>query len=181
MSKTWILLTTALLLGSAGALQAYPAAATAGSPTTQDEVAAALVASAIPVSDQRSNNGASDRFSGAEKTASASQYDADGLVALLMARSDINSLSDLANKDIAIDDKMSASSAGVRAAITAAGATAARLSEGHAETIDRLVDGKVEAVVLALVSPEAAEWFPEIEGFRIFRIPLSAHVEKALR
>jgi TRAP-type uncharacterized transport system substrate-binding protein len=177
MSKTWILLTTALLLGSAGALRAYPAAVTAGSPTTQDEVAAALVASAIPVS----NNGASDRFRGAEKAVSASQNDADGLVALLMARSDINSVSDLANKDIAIDDKISASSAGVRAAITTAGATAARLSEGHAETIDRLVDGKVEAVVLALVSPEAAEWFPEIEGFRIFRIPLPAHAEKALR
>jgi hypothetical protein len=171
MSKTWILLTTALLLGSAGTLRAYPAAVSAGSPTPQDEVAAALVASAIPVS----NNGASDR------TVSASQNDADGLVALLMARSDINSVSDLANKDIAIDDKISASSAGVRAAIRAAGATAARLSDGHAETIDRLVDGKVEAVVLALVSPEAAEWFPEIEGYRIFRIPLPAPVEKALR
>jgi hypothetical protein len=30
----------------------------------------------------------------------------------------------------------------------------------------------VPAAVLTLVSPEAAEGFPEIAGFKIFRIPL---------
>jgi hypothetical protein len=29
------------------------------------------------------------------------------------------------------------------------------------------------------VSPEAAEWFPEIAGFKIFRIPLSPRSQKA--
>jgi len=32
---------------------------------------------------------------------------------------------------------------------------------------------------LTLVSPEAAEWFPEIAGFKIFRIPLSSRSVKA--
>jgi hypothetical protein len=36
-----------------------------------------------------------------------------------------------------------------------------------------LIDGEVPAAVLTLVSPEAAEAFPDIAGFRIFRIPLS--------
>ena len=35
------------------------------------------------------------------------------------------------------------------------------------------------AAVLTLVSPEAAEWFPEIPGFRVFRIPLSPRSVKA--
>jgi MFS transporter, DHA1 family, multidrug resistance protein len=32
---------------------------------------------------------------------------------------------------------------------------------------------EVPAAILTLVSPEAAEWFPDIPGYRIFRIPLS--------
>ena len=37
----------------------------------------------------------------------------------------------------------------------------------------RLIAGEVPAAILTLVSPEAAEWFPDIAGYRIFRIPLS--------
>ncbi|MGH6741525.1 MAG: hypothetical protein ACREDY_21295, partial [Bradyrhizobium sp.] len=87
--------------------------------------------------------------------------DTDNLVALVMARAEIKSVSNLANKDIAIEDGQSASSASLRTAIAAAGATEAQLSESRAKAIDRLIDGEVPAAVLALVSPEAAEWFPE--------------------
>jgi hypothetical protein len=37
----------------------------------------------------------------------------------------------------------------------------------------------VPAAVLAVVSPEAAEWFPDIKGFKIFRIPLAPRSLKA--
>jgi hypothetical protein len=47
------------------------------------------------------------------------------------------------------------------------------LSEGQTTAINRVAGGKVPAAVLALVSVEAAEAFPEIAGFGIFRVPLS--------
>jgi hypothetical protein len=96
------------------------------------------------------------------------------LVALLMTRADIKSVPDLAGKDIAIDDRQSKSSDDVRSAIVAAGAAEVQLSEGQTTAIDRLISGEVPAAVLTLVSPEAAEAFPNVAGFRIFRIPLSS-------
>jgi hypothetical protein len=45
--------------------------------------------------------------------------------------------------------------------------------------IDRLVEGEVPAAVVALVSADAAQGFPEIAGFKIFRIPLSPTFLKA--
>jgi hypothetical protein len=50
-----------------------------------------------------------------------------------MARREIKSVSDLANKDIAIEDKQPASSGSVRRAIAAAGADEVQLSEGQAK------------------------------------------------
>jgi TRAP-type uncharacterized transport system substrate-binding protein len=105
--------------------------------------------------------------------ASASSNNTDLLVALLMARPEIKSVSDLTNKNVAIDDRQSASNGIVRSAIAAAGATEVQLNEGHTKAIDRLISGEVPAAVLTLVSPEAAEWFPEIAAFKVFRIPLS--------
>jgi ABC-type phosphate/phosphonate transport system substrate-binding protein len=97
----------------------------------------------------------------------------DNLVALLMARPDIRSISALTGKDIAIDDRQSASNGIVRTAMAAAGASEVLLSDSQTRAVDRLISGEVPAVVLTLVSPEAAEWFPDIAGFKIFRIPLS--------
>ncbi len=97
----------------------------------------------------------------------------DLLVAVLMARPDIKSVSDLTGKTIAIDDRYSASNGTVRTAIVAAGAPEVQLSEGQTTAINRLVNAEVPGAVLALVSAEAAEGFPEIAGFRIFHIPLS--------
>ena len=94
-------------------------------------------------------------------------------VALLMTRTEIKSVSDLAGKDVAIEGQQSASSSSIQAAIASAGAAEVRLAEGSMKAIDRLVGGEVQAAVLTLVSPEAAAWFPDVPGYRIFRIPLA--------
>ncbi|SDT14946.1 hypothetical protein [Bradyrhizobium canariense] len=117
--------------------------------------------------------------SDAEKTASQRPNKTDLLVAVLLARPEIKLVPDLTGKIIAIDDVYSASNANVRTAIAAAGATEVQLSEDQAKASDRLVSGEVPAAVLTLVSPEAAEGFPDIAGFKTFRIPLSPRSLKA--
>jgi ABC-type amino acid transport substrate-binding protein len=109
---------------------------------------------------------------GAEKSNPPVSTD-DGFVAVLMVRLNIASVSDLTGKSIAIDDTYSASSGTIRTAIVAAGATAVQLSEQSTFAIDRLTNGEVPAAVVALMSAEAAAGFPDIAGFRIFRVPLS--------
>jgi len=167
------------------------AAANSSTRTIREQVAAATAlaehataATAVQPLEQKANNtdvsGHAENAAPGEtqKTAAASP-NADDLVALVMTRPDIKSVSDLANKDVAIEDKQSASSGTVRIAIAAAGAAAVRLSLGQTGAIERLINGEVPAAVLTLVSPEAAEWFPEIKGFRIFSVPLSPRSVKA--
>jgi hypothetical protein len=107
------------------------------------------------------------------KAASGSADSLDNLVALVLARPEITSLSDLNNKNIAIEEKQSAASGSVSLALMAAGAAEVQFSEAKAGAIDQLISGEVPAAVLTLASREAAEWFPDIEGFRTFRVPLS--------
>lgn len=114
-----------------------------------------------------------------DSTAPTTASKPDNRVALLMTRAEITSISDLAGKDIAIEDQQSASSASIRVAIASAGAAEVKLNEGPVKAIDRLVGGEVQAAVLTLVSAEAAAWFPEVPGYRIFRIPLSSGSSKA--
>jgi hypothetical protein len=109
------------------------------------------------------------------KTASATPDDPDNLVALVLARPEINSLSDLNNKTIAITEKQSASTGRVSAALMAAGAAEVQFSEVKASAIDRLISGEVPAAVV-LASREVASLFPEVEGFRTFRVPLKARL-----
>jgi hypothetical protein len=106
------------------------------------------------------------------KAASVSPDDPDNMIALVLTRPEINSLSDLNNKSVAITEKQSASSGRVSAALMAAGAAEVQFSEGKASAIDRLISGEVPAAVV-LASREVANLFPEVEGFRTFRIPLS--------
>jgi hypothetical protein len=103
----------------------------------------------------------------------ASPNHANRLVAILMARPEIKSIADLTGKNIAIDDRQSASNDNVRTAIVAAGAVEVQLSAGQTNAIERLISGEVPAAVLTLVSPDAAEGFPDIKGFKVFRVPLS--------
>jgi hypothetical protein len=107
------------------------------------------------------------------KAASASLDDPDNLVALVLAGPGIDSLSDLNNKNIAITEKQSASSGRVSAALMAAGAPEVQFSEGKASAIDRLMNGEVPAAVV-LAPRDVANLFPEVEGFRTFRVPLKA-------
>jgi TRAP-type uncharacterized transport system substrate-binding protein len=155
------------------------AAANSSARTILQQVAAATAlaehvtaGAAAPAPEQQAKNTT-------EKTSSASPNNIDLLVALVMTRPEIKSVSDLANRNIAIDDRPSAPNDSVRTAIAAAGAVGVQLSEGQTKAIDRLIGGEVPAAVLTLVSAEAAEWFPEIAGFRIFRIPLSPRSLKA--
>ncbi len=159
------------------------------SPTTrtvQEQVAAAtavaermtvaiLTLAPEPNNKDRSDHSETVLRGDAEKTAPAQPNKTDLLVYLLMARPEIKSVSDLTSKIIAIDDGYSASSSNIRTAIVAAGASEVQLSNSQTKAIDRVVSGEVPAAVLTLVSPEAAEGFPEIAGFKIFRIPLSPH------
>ena len=96
----------------------------------------------------------------------------DLLVAVVMARPEIKSVPDLAGQRVAIDEKHSASSGNVFVAFVLAGAASVEVSARHTAAIDRLINGEVTAAVLALVSADAAEAFPEIAGFKIFRVPL---------
>jgi hypothetical protein len=98
----------------------------------------------------------------------------DALVAVLVTGPDVKSVTDLAGKSIAIDDRYSeASMSRVRTAMAAAGATEVQLSKGQSTAISRLVGKEVPAAVVGLVSTRAADTFPELARFRTFRVPLS--------
>ena len=181
----------------AGIADSHPrggAVANSNTRTIQEQVAATTAvaeqitaATPVPAPEQKANN--TDRSGhaetmlrgDAEKTAAASPSNTDHLVALLIARPEIKSVSDLTSKIVAIDDRHSASNDRVQAAIAAAGATEVQLSESQTKAINRLISGEVPAAVLALVSAEAAEGFPEVAGFKVFRIQLSPRSLKARR
>jgi hypothetical protein len=108
-------------------------------------------------------------------TAMAERMTAATAVALVMARPEIKSVSDLANQNVAIDARVAASNSNVRTAIVSAGAAEVRLSEAQSGALDRVISGESPAAVLTLVSPDAADQFPDVTGYRIFRIQLSPH------
>ena len=89
-----------------------------------------------------------------------------------MARPEIKSIADLAGKSVALDERYSASSVDVRVGFVVAGTVSVGWSAGRSAALDRLSNGEVTAAVLTLVSADAADGFPEIAGFKIFRVPL---------
>ena len=103
----------------------------------------------------------------------------DLLVAVVMTRSEVKSVTDLAGKSVAMDERYSASSVDVWVGFVVAGNVSVEVSAGHTAAIDRLSNGEVTAAVLALVSADAADGFPEIAGFKIFRVPLWPSALKA--
>ncbi|UFZ07432.1 hypothetical protein LQG66_14440 [Bradyrhizobium ontarionense] len=94
------------------------------------------------------------------------------LVAVVLARPNVHAIADLSGKVIAIDERYAKSNARITAAMSTAGASEVLLLEGQATAITRLTNGEVAAAVVALASPEAAEAFPKIEGFRLFSVVL---------
>jgi BA14K-like protein len=147
----------------------------------QCTAAATPVPKTKPIDNERLDPVETVARNNADKPPSPPEGDADLLVAILMARPEINSISDLASKSVAIDDKYSASNGNVRVAIVAAGAPDVQLRENQTPAIDRLVSGDASAAVLALVSARAADGFPEISGYKIFHIPLSPRSLESLR
>lgn len=110
-----------------------------------------------------------NRMSAYPSTA-ARANDTSPLVVLLMVRPEIKSVSDLTGKEIAIDGRPSVRGDRVLAAIHQAGAARVRLSRGPTRAVNRLLREQVRAAVLAVISAEAAESFPDVAGFKIFRI-----------
>jgi TRAP-type uncharacterized transport system substrate-binding protein len=149
--------------------------------TLLDQVAAATAvakqmtaAATHTANSERSVRREGELRSEANASTTASSNDTNPpLFALLMAQPDIRSVTDLTGKVIAIDGRQSSLNASVRTAIVAAGAAQVQLSESEGKAVNRLTSAEVPAAVLALVSAEAADAFPDIKGFRIFRIPLS--------
>jgi hypothetical protein len=97
---------------------------------------------------------------------------AAGLVAIVMARPEIRSVSDLEGKDVAMDEEYSESRNDILVAFVLKGAHPSQVSAGHSSAINRLLNGEVPAAVLALVSTDSAEGFPDIAGFKVFQVPL---------
>lgn len=93
------------------------------------------------------------------------------LVAIVMARPEIRSVSDLERKEVAMDEEYSDSRIGVLVAFVLAGALPDQVSVGHTTAINRLLNGEVPAAVLGLVSADSAAGFPEIAGFNVFQLP----------
>jgi hypothetical protein len=105
------------------------------------------------------------------KAAPVAPGDAERTVALLLVAPEIAWLSDLAGKNIAIDEAASASNDEARRWLAAM--INAELAGGRTKALDRLVKGEVSAAVLTLSYPETGEWSSEIAGFKVFRIPLA--------
>ncbi len=57
-------------------------------------------------------------------------------------------------------------------AFASKGAHPSQISAGHSTAIDRLLNREVSAAVLALVSTDSAEGFPDIPGFKVFQVPI---------
>ena len=142
MRQSWMLLIFLSCFGSAGASEA----------TAQDPAIVAQM-------DDRS------------KAPPVSPGDAERTVALLLVGPEITWLSQLAGKNIAIDEAVSASND--EAWRWLAAMVNAELAAGQIKALDRLVKGEVSAAVLTLSYPETAEWSSEIAGFKVFRIPLA--------
>ena len=156
--------------------------------TIQEQIAVAAAAAerltAAPAAQPKTNKDRPEpaqntAWGEADRAAATSPNSTDLMVAVLMARPDVKSVSDLAGKTIAIDERYAKSSGTVRTAIVAAGGTEVQLSEGQSTAINRLTNGEVPAAVVALVFPDAAETFPDIKGFKVFHVPLSPRSAKA--
>ena len=102
------------------------------------------------------------------------------LVAVVMARPEIKSVADLAGNVVAMDERYAPFSVDVWTAFVVAGTGSVEVSAGHIAAVDRLINGEVTAALLALVFPDAADAFPEIAGFKIFRVPLLPSSSKPL-
>ena len=141
--------------------------------TPQELVVAALAVAEQITNAEPPNAAGGDRTNEASST-NATPHGVDARVAILISRPDVKSASALKGQNIAIDAAQSNAEEMIRVALAAAGATEAQLSFTDDSPLDRMISGDVEAAVVKLVSPDAAEAFPDIKGFRVLRVPLSS-------
>ncbi len=97
----------------------------------------------------------------------------DPRVALVITKDGIRAISELAGKSVAIDGEFSGSDAAIRTALVAAGAPEIQMSENREKAVDRLLRDEVPAAIFGLVLRNGSDNIPEIDGYRIFRVPLS--------
>jgi hypothetical protein len=136
-----------------------------------------LVMAALAVAEQITN-AETLKAPGNDRTVETKAGDASvstPLVALLLSRPDVKSAAALKGVNVAIDAAQSGVEQDIRFALAAVGATEAQLSVSDASPLDRLISGDVQAAVVKLVSPDAAEAFPDIKGFKVLRVPLLPH------
>ncbi len=132
-----------------------------------------LVMDALAVAVQMTNSGtpeAPDETKGGDASSP--------LVALLRSRPDVKSASALNGLNVAIDKSQAAIEEDILVALAAAGATEVQLAS-DISPLDRLINGDVQAAVVKLVSPDAAEAFLDIKGFKVLRIAFAAQIEEA--
>jgi hypothetical protein len=160
-------------LGMTGAGPALRGQASAPSGRLPDRTRARALAAAA-VAEQLTNSGiAASELRAMNDGRTGRGSDDDTLVALLIARPEIKSLTELTGKDVAIDARDAASGARLRSALATAGARDVHVSSGAARPVDRLAQGEVPAAVLTLASSDIAELIPDIAGFTLFKLPLS--------
>jgi hypothetical protein len=163
--------------GTTGLSVADPPPTASPAPNSNSRTIQEQVTAATAVAERMTVATATAARAGADPIAGAPD-NTESLVAIVIVRPEIPSVFFLTAKNVAIDDRYSASIADIRIAIAAADGPVVQLSAGHTAAIDRLINGEVPAAVLALVSSDAAEAFPEIKGFKIFHIPLSSRYLK---
>lgn len=137
----------------------------------QDVVLAALSVAEQITNAELPKAGKNDR-TGETRVDDANVSHSGQLVALVLSRPELKSASALDGQDIAIDGAESAIEPDIHSALAAMGATNARISVSDTSPLDRLFNGDVQAALVKLVSPDAAEAFPEIKGYKVIRIPL---------
>jgi len=142
-------------------------------------IAAASEAARANVAGPSSTTTVGQATTAQEQVAAVAALDTSSDVAILVAGLDVKSVSELAGKTIAIDDKYAEQIKSIKTAIAGAGALEVQLSKSQATAINRLVSNEVPAAIVALVSASAAENFPELARFKTFRIPLSTRSSPA--
>ena len=95
-------------------------------------------------------------------------------VLIILADLGVAGLSDLNHKSVVVAGLSAISQPEVDAALNAAGAGAAQLTEGTKDdAIDRLSRGQVSAAIIAFVTTEEANTYPDFPGFKLLRLPVT--------
>jgi hypothetical protein len=155
-----------------------PLSVNASNPPEQKKSLQQVVLAALSVAEQITNtelpkalgNDHTDKTKVDETNVPASGL----LVALVLSRPELRSASALNDQDVAIDRAESTIEPEIRSALAAMGAKEARVSVSDTSPLDRLINGDVQAALVKLVSPDAAEAFPDIKGYKVLRVPLFA-------